>query len=109
MATLEQCRTAVEGLAERMRASDGKAGLGDRSLSCHVPDLDVTFSGALRGGKLENVTTDPADKAQIRLTASSDDLVALTSGELDVMKAWLGKRIKIEASMIDLIKLKSIF
>lgn len=109
MATLEQCRQAVEGLAERMRASDGKAGLGDRSLSCHVPDLDVTFTGALRDGRLEDITTDPADKAQIRLTASSDDLVALTSGELDVMKAWLGKRIKIEASMLDLIKLKSIF
>lgn len=109
MATLEQCQKAVEGLADRMRASNGKAGLGDRSLSCHVPDLDVTFTGALHGGDLVDVTTDPADKAQIRLTASSDDLVALTSGELDVMKAWLGKQIKIEASMIDLIKLKSIF
>lgn len=109
MATLEQCQEAVEGLAERMRASDGKAGLGDRSLSCHVPDLGVTFSGVLRGGELVDVTTEPADKAQIRLTASSDDLVALTSGELDVMKAWLGKRIKIEASMLDLIKLKTIF
>lgn len=110
MATLEQCQKAVEGLADRMRASDGKAGLGDRSLSCQVTDLDVTFTGALRDGRLEDITTDPsADRAQIRLTASSDDLVALTSGELDLMKAWLGKRIKIEASMLDLIKLKTIF
>lgn len=109
MATLEQCQEAVEGLAARMRASDGKAGLGDRSLSCHVPDLGVTFSGRLRDGELVDVTTATADRAQIRLTASSDDLVALTSGELDVMQAWLGKRIKIEASMLDLIRLKSIF
>ncbi|MBO0829072.1 MAG: SCP2 sterol-binding domain-containing protein [Streptosporangiales bacterium] len=109
MATLEQCRKAVEGLAERMRASDRRAGLGDRSLSCQVSDLDVTFSGMLRGGELVDMTTEPAAKAQIRMTVSSDDLVALTSGELDLMKAWLAKRIRIEASMLDLIKLKTIF
>lgn len=110
MATLEECRAAVIGLAERMQSSGDKTGLGERTVSCHVSDLGVTFHGQLKNGELTDITTDeqPA-KAQIRLTSSSDDLVALTDGSLDLAKAWLSKRIKIEASMIDLIKLKSMF
>ena len=44
---------------------------------CHVPDLGITFSGALEDGHIVGITTEPAPKAQIRLTASSDDLVAM--------------------------------
>jgi len=110
MATLEECRAAVAGLAERMQSSGDKTGLGDRSVSCHVTDLGVTFSGQLKNGELTDITTDEQPtKAQIRLTSTSDDLVALTEGTLDVGKAWLSKRLKIEASMLDLIKLKSMF
>lgn len=110
MATLEECRTAVEGLAGRMRTADGKPALFERTLSCHVPDLDVTFAGALRGGELVGLTTEPQPKpAQIRVTAASDELVAMVDGRLDLAKAWLTRRIKIEASMLDLVKLKTMF
>ena len=110
MATLEECRAAVQGLAERMQSSGDKTGLGERTVSCHVSDLEVTFHGRLKDGELTGITTDaqPA-KAQVRLTSSSDDLVALTEGRLDLAKAWMSKRIKIEASMLDMIKLKSMF
>ena len=37
----------------------------------------------------------------------SDDLIALTDGELDFAKAWLSGRIKVEASVRDLLKLRS--
>lgn len=110
MATLEECRAAVTDLAERMQSSGDKTGLGERTVSCHVSDLGVTFHGQLKNGELTGITTEEQPKrAQIRFTSSSDDLVALTEGSLDVGKAWLSKRIKIEASMVDLIKLKSMF
>lgn len=110
MATVEECRNAVEELAERMRGSGQKASMGDRTLSCHVPDLDVTFSGVLRAGQLADITDEPpSERAQIRVTANSDDLVALVAGELDMAKAWLTKRIKIQASMVDLVRLKTMF
>lgn len=110
MATLEQCRAAVEELSRRMSGSDHKPGLADRTLSCHIPDLDVTFSGTLRDGTLADITTEPqSSKAQIRVTTSSDDLVAMVDGELDMGKAWLTKRLKIDASMLDLIKMKGMF
>ena len=107
MATLEQCRVALDDLAGRLAGSDGRHADFDRSLSCTVPDLGVTFSGRLAGGHLRDITTEPAPRAQIRLTASSDDLVALTSGELDFAPAWLSGRVKLEAGMRDLLKLRS--
>ncbi len=109
MATLEQCRTALEDLAAQMSRSGGsKASDLDRSLSVHVPDLGTTFSGRLHDGRLTGITTDEAPKAQVRLTVASDDLVALTSGRLGFAGAWASGRLKVDASMLDLLKLRSL-
>lgn len=107
---MEQCRHALEELASRLRDVDDterKQHAFDRSLSATVPDLGVTFSGALSDGHLVDITTDPAPKAQIRFTATSDDLVALTAGELNFGQAWLAGRVKVEAGVRDLLKLRS--
>lgn len=109
MATLEQCRTALEDLAARMSSPDASGGPQrgfDRSVSCTVTDLGVTFSGQLRNGKLTGITTDPAPRAQIRLTTTSDDLVALTAGTLSFGSAWASGRLKVDASVFDLLKLR---
>ena len=63
----------------------------DRSLTCHITDLDVTFAGRLQDGRIEVRDTrpgPPVDKAQIRLSMKGDDLVALVNGELNFAKAW---------------------
>lgn len=83
----------------------------NRRLSCRVPDLDVTFVGQLRDGTLHDVV--PAEggqpvEAQVRLTVSSDDLVALTDGRLSFATAWARGRLKIEASMMDLLRLRTL-
>lgn len=110
MATIEACRAALEDLAGKLRAADAqdrRRVAFDRTLSAHVPDLDVTFTGELSDGHLVDITTEPAPKAQIRLTAASDDLVALTEGELGFAQAWLSGRIKVEAGVRDLLTLRS--
>ena len=110
MATLEQCRAALDDLAGRL----GSPGNGSpvtpglqRTVSCLLSDLAVTFFGHLRDGRLHNVTTEPSPRAQLRLTTTSDDLVALTSGELAFPSAWASGRLKVEASVLDLLKLRS--
>lgn len=110
MATITQCRAALEDLASRLRTvdeSDRRRHAFDRTLSCTVPDLGVTFTGELSDGHLTGITQEPAPKAQIRITAGSDDLVALTAGELNFAQAWLSGRIKVEAGVRDLLKLRS--
>jgi putative sterol carrier protein len=81
----------------------------ERTVSCRVTDLAVTITGRLTGGRLDDLSTEPADEpAQIRLTMTSDDLVALVDGELAIASAWATGRIKIDASLLDLIKLRSL-
>ena len=108
MATVDACRAALERLADKLQTSDGNpAGSFDRTLSCRIPDLAVTFVGRLQDGRLHGITTVSAPRAQIRLTADSDDLVALMAGELSFGQAWLGGKIKVDAGVRDLLKLRS--
>ena len=109
MATLEQCREALGRIADRLRSSSSSGGKTqdfDRTLSCEVPDLGVTFSGRLHDGHLTGLSTEPAEKAQIRLTTSSDDLVALTDGSLGFGTAYSSGRLKVKASIGDLLKIR---
>lgn len=108
MATVEQCQQAVEALAASLKPQQGRGEGLSRTLSCTVPDLDVVFSGRLHDGAVEGLTTAPAPKAQVRLTANSDDLVALSTGALDGGTALKSKRLKVSASLGDMLKLRSL-
>ncbi|MBA2949930.1 SCP2 sterol-binding domain-containing protein [Streptomyces himalayensis] len=114
MATKEECLSALEKLSDNMAGADGavrKAAELDRSLSCHITDLDITFTGRLKGGRIEVLDTlqgPPPEKAQIRLAMTGDDLVALVNGELNFAKAWGSGRVKLEAGLFDLFRLRSL-
>jgi alkyl sulfatase BDS1-like metallo-beta-lactamase superfamily hydrolase len=112
MATVEQCERAFGSLAAKLSSADAatrdKAAL-NRSVSCELRDLDVTFGGQLRDGALHDVRQVAKSDAQIKLAMSSDDLIALTDGQLNLVQAWASGRVKIEASVFDLLKLRSAF
>jgi putative sterol carrier protein len=111
VATVEECRVALEKLGEQMAA---KAAAGtskidfDRSLSCRITDLGVGFHGRLVDGRIEDVAEGEDPKAKLKLTAGSDDLVALVNGNLNVASAWASGRIKIDAGLMDLMKLRKL-
>ncbi|MFJ5831388.1 SCP2 sterol-binding domain-containing protein [Streptomyces sp. NPDC093089] len=114
MATITECRGALDRLSDNLaRADDGVRGAAalDRTLSCHITDLDTTFTGRLADGRIEvqdTVPGPPPVKAQIRLAMSGDDLVAMVGGELNFAKAWASGRVKLEAGFRDLIRLRSL-
>ncbi|GGS70059.1 alkyl sulfatase C-terminal domain-containing protein [Streptomyces griseoviridis] len=114
MATIEECRAALEKLSENMRGTEGgvrAAAELDRSVSCHVTDLDVTFAGRMADGVIdvrETLTGPPREKADIRLTMTGDDLVALVGGELNFAKAWGSGRVRLEAGLRDLFRLRKL-
>ena len=62
-------------------------------------DLGVAFHGQLVGGRLIDLTDGDDPKAKIRLTATSDDLVALIDGKLDLTRALTSGRVKINANI----------
>lgn len=77
MATIEECRSALDRLSENLAKAEGdvrSAASLDRSLSCRITDLDITFVGRLTDGHIKDVTTLqglPPTKAEIRLTMAA--------------------------------------
>ncbi|MEU0764359.1 SCP2 sterol-binding domain-containing protein [Streptomyces microflavus] len=114
MATMAECRSALRRLSDNLAAADGDvrgAAALDRSLSCHIKDLDVTFTGRLADGRIQvqdTVEGPPREKAEIRLAMTGDDLVALVDGDLNFAKAWASGRVRLEAGFRDLLKLRSL-
>ncbi len=111
MATIEQCMTALKGILGDLAANPAAAGL-DRTLSCRLPDLEQVVQGRLSGGAVRDMHVVPdgptVEKAAIRLTMTSDDLVALTEGRLAFASAWASGRVKFEAGLRDLLRLRSL-
>lgn len=113
MATADECRTALENLLGRITEldpADRQAHLVDRDISCHVPDLGVTFLAKIGPDGAGPVTqaNDPGAAAQIKMTAQSDALLALAADPGSFGKAWLTGRIKIQASFSDLLRLRKL-
>lgn len=114
MASIEECEQALRRLAERLSdagsAARDKAGF-DRTLSCQLTDPQVSFAGRLRAGSLteiRQVEAAEARSAKIRLTMSGDDLLRLVNGELNMAGAWASGRVKIDAGVLDLVKLRTL-
>ncbi|MGV9454347.1 sterol-binding protein [Streptomyces sp. NPDC003635] len=114
MATIEECRAALEKLSDNMQHAEGDVAAAaalDRSVSCHITDLDVTFAGRLQGGRIhvhDTLQGPPPQKAQIRLAMTGDDLVALVGGELHFARAWGSGRVKLHAGVRDLLVLRKL-
>ncbi|WP_406728259.1 SCP2 sterol-binding domain-containing protein [Streptomyces sp. GD-15H] len=114
MATIEECRAALTRLSDSMGHAEGgvrAAAAMERSVSCHITDLDVTFVGRLTGGRIEvhhTLEGPPREKAQLRLAMKGDDLLALVDGELHFAGAWASGRVRLEAGLRDLFHLRKL-
>jgi len=110
MATAEECRKALETLMGRVSDMDAavrEAKLIDRTLSCHVSDLGITYLT-----RLGKHGADPIKEmhdgvaAQIRFTAKSDDVLAIADDPGSFARAWLSGRLKVEGNFFDLLHLR---
>jgi len=111
MATAEECRRALESLTARiaeMNPEDRAAHLDDRTLSCKVSDLGITFLTRLGPHGADPVTEATAadGAAQIRFTARSDDVLAIADDPGSFARAWLTGRLKVEGNLLDLLRLR---
>jgi putative sterol carrier protein len=111
VATIEECMQALGGVLGDLTSSPAAKGL-DRSLSCRLTDLGQVIQARLTGGAIQDMHAVPSEPApapaDIRLTMSSDDLLALTAGDLSFAPAWAAGRVKLEAGLRDMLKLRSL-
>ena len=113
MATAEECRKALESLTQRisqMDAQDRAAHLADRTLSCRVTDLGVTFVTRLGSDGAEAIAEAANGDAptQVRFTAKSDDVLAIAADPGSFARAWLTGRLKVEGNLFDLLRLRKL-
>jgi hypothetical protein len=113
MATAEECRTALESLTSRiadMDAKDRSAHLVDRTLSCRVPDLGLTFITRLGPDGAEPIkeAANGTPQAQVRFVADSDVVVSIAGDPGSFMRAWLAGKLKVQGSVFDLLHLRKL-
>lgn len=111
MASVEECEAAFHDLATMLRAVDPKTReqhAVDRTLSCWVSDLKECFTARLGADGLTDIQRGGQHDGQVRLKVTSDDLIALTKGELSFPIAWATGRVKVDASISDLLRLRTL-
>jgi len=114
VASLPECELALQSLADRLAGLPADVRgryVVTRTLACRVTDLDAVFLATLSDEGLEQLrcrTGRDTAGAQVRLAACSDDLLALVAGELSPPAAWATGRLKVEASVFDLLKLRTL-
>jgi hypothetical protein len=110
MTSADECRTALQKLAGRLgelTPAEREEYFGNRTISVTIPDLGVTFVSVLGSGDDPVREAAPGEPpAAIRLTASSDEVIALCEQPMNIARAWMSRRIKIEASVKDLFRLR---
>jgi hypothetical protein len=110
MATVDECRQALLDVAAKLSSDPDAAAKVtlDRSITCHIRDLDVHFHGRLRGGTVENLADGEDPNANIRLSVGSDDLLAIVAGRLGFASAWASGRLSVKAGFRDLLALRKL-
>ncbi len=113
MATAEECRKALEGLTARISEMDPAqraANLEDRTLSCEIPDLGVTFVTRLGPDGADPVReAGEGDKpAQVRFIANSDVVVSISDDPGSFARAWVTGRLKVQGNVFDLLRLRKL-
>jgi SCP-2 sterol transfer family len=110
MNSAEECREALQKLAGRLSElspADREQYFGNRSISVTIPDLGVTYATTLGSGDDPVREVQPGEPpADIRLTANSNEVVALAQQPMNIARSWMTGKIKIEASMKDLFRLR---
>ncbi|MDA8369337.1 MAG: SCP2 sterol-binding domain-containing protein [Nocardiopsaceae bacterium] len=115
MASVEECRAAISKVSDRiMRVdeADRRKHLVERTVSVTARDLGTVFDMRLTSNGLADVASRaadaPAERAQVRITVSSDDLVELAEDRMDFAKAMFSGRVKIDASFSDLMRMRKL-
>jgi predicted lipid carrier protein YhbT len=116
VATAKQCRAAIDRLVESVDDVDPDVRakhIPERTVLCHVRDLDVIFTARLDSDGVHDLVQLPGgtevESKDVRLSLDSDELIALALGKEDFVTAWLRGRIQVSASVRDMLRLRSLF
>jgi hypothetical protein len=113
MASAQECRDALEKLAGRlseMSPGDRASYFGNRSMSVEVTDLGVTYVTRFTDTGVDPIRETAPDEppADIRLAAVSNDVLHLADSPANLARMWVQGKVKVHASMRDLLSLRKL-
>jgi putative sterol carrier protein len=114
MASRDEVHQRLEDLIERLASSDrGARNLAQtlpepRVLAVRVTDLGETFWTILEEGRMGPLRDGEPEDADIVVQAPSDTLVDLIDGQGNLFSAYVAGKIRIDASMSDLLRLRKL-
>ena len=113
MATRKQVEAKLRELIRRLEGASGQAHEQlaralpkTRVIQMEVPDLDALYWTELTDGRLGKLRLGLSDGWDMRVTADSDDLIAMIDGDKNLFTSYLLGNIKVQASLSDLMALR---
>jgi hypothetical protein len=80
-----------------------------RTVEAHLTDLAISFHAVLERGELGPILPGPPpERVDIRLAGTSADLLAMANGDLRFPRAYATGRVKVEASLADMIRFATV-
>jgi DNA-binding transcriptional LysR family regulator len=98
----------LDDAPEEARANLTRALSSPRVIEITVPDLGATYWTELADGRFGELHEGDAPDPDIRVTASSDELVDMIDGNKSLFSSYLAGHIKIQASLSDLLSLRKL-
>jgi alkyl sulfatase BDS1-like metallo-beta-lactamase superfamily hydrolase len=111
VATRKQVEGMLRDLAARLDGADQSfrsALPNQKTLQCRFPDLDLAYVSRVEDGRLSVPCRGEDPEADIKITVASDDLDRLLSGQASFLSLFASGRVRIEAGLTDLIRLRSL-
>jgi hypothetical protein len=114
LASEEEVESVITDLVDRLHSIDlnlRRALLpARRTIEADVTDLGLTYHTFLRDGSLAPIQAGALDgRPDIWVAAASDDLMALARGEVRIGDAYASGRVKVDAPMMDLLRLRGMW
>lgn len=115
MSSIDACLAGIDLINKRLLdqpTAERRRHVRERQVGIEVPDLATVFDMRLTVDGLTDIThrpTDrPAPRPQVRVTVTSADLVAIAEERLSARASLLTRRVKVEASLSDMLRMRKL-
>jgi hypothetical protein len=114
VATRAEVDRTLKKLVKRLDSADlDGASLPEeqRTIVCRITDLDIAFRADYAAGRIRKLREVPSgtEGGDVRISVSSDELIALADGKSSLPMALLFGRIRVDAHARDLLLLRQLF
>lgn len=108
---MQEVEASIGALVGRLRSLDAghRAMLpARRTIEARCTDLGLMYHALWRNGQLGELFEGQADRADIRIHVVSTDLAGLADGTLRFRDAYAAQRLRVDASLTDLLRLRAV-